>query len=168
MQMKERLAQALKQEIKNKPLTRVTVSDLVRICDINRNTFYYHFQDIYALLEWSVQREMEGLVCAVDPVNNTEEAIRYILAYLKKNKGLLDSTYSSLGYDLLQQYVFGEVEKIVKGIVEKTVQRDGAMLDDEFTGFLAVFYTQAISGMLIAWVRGSGASGKKRCWTICC
>ena len=51
MQMKERLAEALRQEIENKPLTRITVSNLVRRCDINRNTFYYHFQDVYALLE---------------------------------------------------------------------------------------------------------------------
>lgn len=62
-----------------------------------------------------MQHEMAGLVCAVDPVNNTEEAICYILDYLERNRHLINSTYSSLGYDLLQQYIFGEVEKIVKG-----------------------------------------------------
>lgn len=35
----------------DKPLDKITVSDITAKCGVNRNTFYYHYQDIPALLE---------------------------------------------------------------------------------------------------------------------
>ena len=34
-----------------KPLDKITVRDIVDDCGVNRNTFYYYFQDVYAVLE---------------------------------------------------------------------------------------------------------------------
>lgn len=161
LRMKERLAEALKKEMERKPMTSITVSDLVRKCDINRNTFYYHFRDIYALMEWAVGRELEELVKELDPINHTEQTIRYILDYLEKNRRLIDSAYNSLGYDLLQRYIFREIAKITKGVVEEAVHEADRELDDEFMSFVAMFYTQAISGMLIAWVQGHWSMEKE-------
>ena len=48
---KKKLASALKQAMKKKPFGKITVSELIKTCGINRNTFYYHFEDIYALLK---------------------------------------------------------------------------------------------------------------------
>ncbi len=49
---KKALAASLKQLLKEKPLDKITVTDLVEDCEVNRQTFYYHFQDIYDLIEW--------------------------------------------------------------------------------------------------------------------
>lgn len=49
---KRALADALKRAMKQKPFQKITVSELVRACDVNRKTFYYHFDDIYMLLKW--------------------------------------------------------------------------------------------------------------------
>ncbi len=49
---KESLAAALKQMMNVKPIGKITVKDLVEICGVNRQTFYYHFDDVYDLLEW--------------------------------------------------------------------------------------------------------------------
>ena len=48
-----------KREIKNsfikllteRPISQITVKDIVEDCGVNRNSFYYHFQDIPSLLE---------------------------------------------------------------------------------------------------------------------
>ena len=48
---KKKLASALKQAMKKKPFGKIAVSELIKTCGINRNTFYYHFEDIYALLK---------------------------------------------------------------------------------------------------------------------
>ena len=50
---KNSLEQSLKNLLKTKPLNRITINDLVEDCGISRMTFYYHFQDIYDLVEWS-------------------------------------------------------------------------------------------------------------------
>ena len=54
---KEALATALKQMMKVKPIGKITVKDLVELCGVNRQTFYYHFDDVYDLLEWIFEED---------------------------------------------------------------------------------------------------------------
>ena len=49
---KKALAASLKKLLAERPLDKITVIDIVNDCEVNRQTFYYHFQDIYDLLEW--------------------------------------------------------------------------------------------------------------------
>ena len=49
---KKALADALKKMMVIKPIDRITVNDLVETCGVSRQTFYYHFDDVYDLLEW--------------------------------------------------------------------------------------------------------------------
>ena len=49
---KESNAYTFKDLLKEKPFNKITVNDIANKCDINRQTFYYHFQDIRDLIEW--------------------------------------------------------------------------------------------------------------------
>ena len=49
---KEALGSALKKMMAVKAIDKITIKDLVEICGVNRQTFYYHFDDVYDLLEW--------------------------------------------------------------------------------------------------------------------
>ena len=49
---KQMLADALYRILEKKPLDRIRISDLTQECGVNRQTFYYHFHDIYELVEW--------------------------------------------------------------------------------------------------------------------
>lgn len=51
------LSGALKNAMKSKSLSKITVSELIEACGVNRKTFYYHFQDIYDLLKWTLEQE---------------------------------------------------------------------------------------------------------------
>ena len=61
-QTKKRLAQALKKSMAKKSFDKITVKELLEACDLSRPTFYYHFQDIYALMEWMFNNEMVDLL----------------------------------------------------------------------------------------------------------
>ena len=50
---KRALEQSLKNLLLQKSLTKITVKDITEDCGINRMTFYYHFKDIYDLVEWA-------------------------------------------------------------------------------------------------------------------
>ena len=54
---KEALGNALKQMLAVKPIDKITVKDLVEVCGVNRQTFYYHFDDVYDLLEWVFEED---------------------------------------------------------------------------------------------------------------
>ena len=61
---KKALAAALKDQLLKKPLHKITINDITEECGINRMTFYYHFKDIYDLVEWTcvedAVRALEG------------------------------------------------------------------------------------------------------------
>lgn len=54
---KESLGNALKKMLTIKPIDKITVKDLVEECGVNRQTFYYHFDDVYDLLEWVFEED---------------------------------------------------------------------------------------------------------------
>ena len=55
-QMKETIADAFIALARKKSIDKITVKDLVDYCDISRQSFYYHFQDILEVIEWNMQR----------------------------------------------------------------------------------------------------------------
>ena len=61
---KRALEASLKNLLLKKPLTKITINDIAEDCEINRMTFYYHFKDIYDLVEWSciedARKALEG------------------------------------------------------------------------------------------------------------
>ena len=48
---KRALEASLKKLLTKKPLDKITITDITEDCGINRMTFYYHFKDIYDLVE---------------------------------------------------------------------------------------------------------------------
>ena len=48
---KKAIIDAFVELISERPLSKITVKDIVTRCGVNRNTFYYYFEDIYALID---------------------------------------------------------------------------------------------------------------------
>ena len=85
LQTKKALAEALKRAMKQKPFQKITVSELIQDCQINRKTFYYHFDDIYALLKWMLEQEAIEVVKQFDLLVDYEEAIHFVMDYIEQN-----------------------------------------------------------------------------------
>ena len=54
---KRAIAASLKRLLEQKPLNKITVTDIAKDCHISRHTFYYHFRDVYDLMEWTYRTE---------------------------------------------------------------------------------------------------------------
>ena len=70
---KRALEASLKSLLLQKPLSKITVTDITEDCGINRMTFYYHFKDIYDLVEWCCQEDANYSLCRAT-VNRGEDA----------------------------------------------------------------------------------------------
>lgn len=101
---KKSLAAALKKAMENKKLSKITVSELITECNVNRKTFYYHFQNIYELLKWMMEEDALEVVKQFDMVVNTEEAFRFIMDYVEKNKHIINCAYDSMGHEELKRF----------------------------------------------------------------
>ena len=53
---KEAIAQAFEGLLEKRSIDKITVKDIVAECGVNRQTFYYHFRDIYDLMEWTLAK----------------------------------------------------------------------------------------------------------------
>lgn len=146
---KRALAASLKGFMEKKPLSKITVSEIVADCDVNRKTFYYHFEDIYALLKWMLEEEAIEVVRQFDLLVDYREAVLFVMNYVQKNKHLLCCAYDSMGRDEMKRFFYADFIGITRKVVRDTASRLDVHAEDQFMEFLAHFYTEAIAGLLI-------------------
>lgn len=90
--------------MKTKPLSKITVSELIRDCRINRNTFYYHFNDIYDLLHWMFENELIDKVKKFNLITDSRKVMNLIMDYLEENEHILNCAYDSIGRDEMKRF----------------------------------------------------------------
>lgn len=157
---KKALAEALKQEMRVKPFQKITVSDLIRKCDVNRKTFYYHFQDMYALLQWVFEQEAIEVVKGYDLLADYQEVILFIMDYVEKNDYIISCACDSIGREELKRFLYKDFLECVVSMLEQAEAISGKELEQGYKDFLCRFYTDAIAGMLIEWIRSRDRSDR--------
>ena len=146
---KRMLADSLKKALRTKPFSKVTVSEIVADCGVNRKTFYYHFRDIYDLLKWTLELETVEMLKNFDIPLNPEEAMRFVLDYVDNNRHILNCAYDSMGRDGMKNFFYTDFYSIVLSIIKRLEEEYDVSLSDNFKGYLTKFYTKALSGILI-------------------
>lgn len=135
--------------MEKKPLSKITVSEIIGDCGINRKTFYYHFENIYSLLKWMLEEEAIEVVKQFDLLVDYREAVLFVMNYVRENKHLLCYAYDSMGRDEMKSFFYADFIGITRKVVQNTEQRLGVNVADDFKKFLTHFYTEAIAGLLI-------------------
>lgn len=154
LRTKTALAESLKKYMKKKPLGKITVSELITDCNVNRKTFYYHFEDIYALLKWMLEQEAFEVVKNFDLLLDYEDAIRFVIEYVKDNAHILNCAYDSIGRDELKRFFYNDFISIIQNVVNDTEKQCGLSVSKDFKTFLCKFLTEAIAGMLVDELKG--------------
>ncbi|MCH1984305.1 TetR family transcriptional regulator C-terminal domain-containing protein [Ruminococcus sp. OA3] len=161
LKTKQSLAQALKNAMEHKKLSKITISELCAVCRINRKTFYYHFEDIYSLLKWTLEQEAVEVVKNFNLVVNTEEALRFVMEYADENKHIINGAFDSMGYEEIKRFFYNDLFSVIYGAVEQGEEELQITLDSQFKNFLAAFYTEASAGLLIEWVKNRMTQDKE-------
>ncbi|MGN0631523.1 MAG: TetR/AcrR family transcriptional regulator C-terminal domain-containing protein, partial [Ruminococcus sp.] len=150
---KKLIAASLKKFMERKPLSKITVSEIVADCGINRKTFYYHFEDIQALLKWMLEQEAVEVIKNFDLLLDYEDAINFVLDYVEENKHILNCVCDSMGRDELKRFFYNDFLGIMITIVTQLEEMLGISTDDDFRNFLCDFYTEALAAKLIEVIR---------------
>lgn len=137
--------------LNEKSMDKVTVKDIIETAEVNRNTFYYHFEDIYDLLHEVLKKKLNDF-CSEPEKKDTfyEEYIRSA-QFLMKNKKAMFHIYHSRDKELLQMYL----EKVTEIFVERFVRQAAAHCDigEEGIKYLTEFYSYAIVGNTMHWIQ---------------
>ena len=89
--------------LNEKPLSKISVKDIVDDCGINRNSFYYHFRDIPALLEEIVTERTNIIIERYPTVNSLGECFAAAMAFALENKRAALHIYNSVSRDMFER-----------------------------------------------------------------
>ena len=147
MKTEEKLGKTLKDLMSKEPLDQISVKRLTEICKINRQTFYYHFRDIYDLLTWVFLNE------TIQEIKNAEtylEAIYGFFDYIEKNKIFVMNVASSAGKDLFVEFLTNHVKIIIMRSLQVKDAENALSVDEK--RFIAKFFGSASVAILIDWI----------------
>ncbi len=148
-QTKQKLADSLRSILETKPLDKVTINDLTDACGVNRQTFYYHFHDIYDLIDWIFVTETERAVPEVSDCSNQFDRLIEIMKLMQKNKKLLMQTSHSHFNEHLQRILLNNSTEVIYCICDEA---SGGKLNSDDREFIATFYKYAFTGTLLEWI----------------
>lgn len=155
---KKMLAQSLKRAMEKKALSKVTVNELIKDCNLNRNTFYYHFSDIYDLLKWMLEQEAVEVVKKIDLLVGTEEAIRFVLNYVNENRHIINCAYDSMGHQEMKRFFYADFIGVMKQAINSGARQMQLSISEEFKDFMAQFYAEALASMTISHIKNTQKS----------
>lgn len=156
---KKALGESLKKLLSLKTLDNITVIDVVEDCGVNRQTFYYHFQDIYALLEWVFEVEAENAIQNKITYADWTKCMDEMFEYILSNKSFITNIYRSVGRELLEKYLF-EVESHYIRFVIDDFDKDNRIPEDDKI-FLSKFISYALVNLYLEWIKDNMKSDYK-------
>jgi len=147
---KKALAASLKKLLLKKSLSDITVSDITDDCGVNRQTFYYHFDNIPALIEWTCVNDADKVLSEHRHYDNWEEGFYSIFMLAMEDRAFVLNIYHSVSLNILIKYVEKLVFPLIYGVVEE--QAEGLNVKKEDKDFLAGFYTSSFVGLVLDWI----------------
>ncbi len=145
------LANSLRKLMKKKALDKIKIREIVEDCEVNRQTFYYHFQDIYALVEWMYVYDGKTIVEKNRDDGDMWTIIKDLFDYLEIHheeiRCVVNSKADKFFHDFIHEQI-GICSRMVIDAVSKSINAD-----DYHKDFIAGFYTYAICGVVEDWMK---------------
>ena len=148
---KRALEQSLKNLLLKKPLTKITVSDIADDCGINRMTFYYHFKDIYDLVEWSCLEDAKRALDEKKTYDTWQQGLLQIFEAVQQNKPFILNVYRCVHREQVEKYLQPLVDELLIGVIEE--KANGMTVRDEDKQFIAQAYGYMFIGLMLDWIK---------------
>ncbi len=146
------LEKALKELMQKKPLDKITISDLTEACSLSRMAFYYHFRDIYDLVEWICLEDASRALQGKKTYDTWQEGMLQIFEVVLENKSFILNVYHSIRREQIENYLFRLVYDLLRGVVEE--KSVGMNISEEEKRFIADFYKYGFVGIMLDWIKG--------------
>ena len=111
-------AQALKEIMAKKSFDKITVTELVQHLKVNRQTFYYHFNDLYDLLEQIYISDGERMIGDNRTNDSWEKGMLALFHYIQDNKAFVCNTYYSVNRNYLEHFLYDRAYDLIKPVLE--------------------------------------------------
>ena len=134
------------------PLSKISVRSIVEECGINRNSFYYHFQDIPTLLGEIIKEEVDTLIAKYPTISSFDECIQVAFQFALENKKAVFHIYNSVNRDLYERATMQLCEYAVTVYLDTVFGKDAV---SEYDRAVAIRFLKCeLFGLSLEWVAG--------------
>lgn len=149
---KRAMADALKKLLQKHNLEHITIQDVADEAQVSRKTFYYHFHDIYDLVEWMLVEDCKNLALQHQGSGIWVRDVAVGLNYATENRGWLLNIYQSMDHLQLETIL----RKIVGPLMEASFEEAlaGRPVNEEDRQFVLEVFTYGVTGLFLSWVGG--------------
>lgn len=133
-----------------RPYNKITVRDIVEACGINRNSFYYHYQDMPALLEELISERVQELIRNHPTIDSLEDSFDAALEFVMKNRRAVFHIYNSVSRDIFERYLMDVCSYVVRTYVEADFA--GRPVTEEDKELLIRYHRCECFGNIIDWL----------------
>lgn len=139
----------------SRPVDKITVKDITDQCGISRNTFYYHYQDIYQVLKAYVQYSAEHVIeLMVEDEGEDGKAGLKEIRYLEANRELLCNLYRSAANEEVRNCLQSASQIIFDRLIESVSQ--GMEVQAEDKKILSAVCQYTVRGIMTSWMEEDG------------
>ncbi|MCQ2411481.1 MAG: TetR family transcriptional regulator C-terminal domain-containing protein [Sphaerochaetaceae bacterium] len=150
---KKKLSEGLLEILKTKPLNQVSIKELTEKVDVNRGTFYFHYQDVYSMVKEMEDKFLLDFAVAMDALEHkSRDFLNILLKCLSDNMDLCSILLSANG-----DYAF--VERMKDLVDEKCsrIWKDAIpSFDKDDMDMLNAFLIGGVMSALQVWVNDGG------------
>ena len=148
---KRALEQSLKNLLLKKPLNKITITDITEDCGINRMTFYYHFQDIYDLVEWACYEDAKKALENKKTHDTWQQGLTQLLYAVRDNKPFIINVYNCVDKGQVEKYLKPLTDDLLLGVVEE--ESINVNVREEDKKFIAQVYSYCFVGIMLDWIK---------------
>lgn len=148
---KRKIAAALKELMQTTPFEKITVSDISNKCEMHRQTFYYHFQDKYELLDWLLYNEIISKLVDNFSYETMQENFLTIFNTMYNDKKFYQNAVKiNMGdvYAYLSKIATSQFGKIIDNVVK---ENNLSTISSDHSG-VAEFFGFGLGGVIISWI----------------
>ena len=147
---KEIIARTFTELLDEKPMSKITVKDIVERCGVNRNTFYYHFRDIPDVVEFILKKKWDEILEAPQEKTSILECMEEMASLVRDNRKLMLNVYKSVKRDTFLVYMNEIATYIITEYFEKNLKKFD-LAEDEIR-ILIKYYKCLFIGILMEWL----------------
>lgn len=147
---KRALSEAFSELLKEKPFEQITVTDIARKAGLNRQTFYYHFRDLYDLIAFSVKRRIHAILPDMESTQDWELDLVAVLNVLREERDSVYKLRHSLDQGYVKRFMREHVSDLVGSFIMQTQPEE--RLTEQDRRLIAQFFGAGLIDILDSWV----------------
>lgn len=139
--------------LSEKPFSSITIAMLADRCEINRNTFYYHYDDIYSLVREILSDEIAKVDLDFDETSSWESSMVAAVSFLLDNKKAAENIFRSIDKKDTDAYLYEVCESVMKKYIDKECELKDIRASEADKRIVVDFYRAALVGLLDKWIQ---------------